>query len=410
VWEDRDFKPDEPAFYYVRVLEKPVCRYSTHWCRDRIGVDPLDLNRCQKDLSAMSASTDPLLLANAQRGASCCSNETTFPFVQPVIQLPGRRRSGTTPAVKRPRPALHMALIGAALFGGGVLGRGLEAPERPRIVIPASRLDVVRQTFIQDFGRPPEREEWAGLVDTLVDQEVLYQYALRLRMHEEPVAQRRLAQIASFVEATPHQHRPDSELAAQAVKLGLHEGDLVVRRILADGARRLIRAVVLTREPNTAMAEEYLAANPQLFERPAQLRITHVAVDGSGGRAGRKAGAALNRIPRAARAEQASWATRRSSGTLPLLTRKDIQTRFGTKFEEALQAAPEGVWSGPLPSRYGYHLVWVHERKPAFVPPLAEIRPLVDQRFLQKLADEWLALRLQQLRAEFDIVVPAPGR
>jgi len=34
----------------------------------------------------------------------------------------------------------------------------------------------------------------------------------------------------------------------------------------------------------------------------------------------------------------------------------------------------------------------------------------VDQRFLQKLADEWLALRLQQLRAEFDIVVPAPGR
>jgi hypothetical protein len=93
VWEDRDFKAEEPAFYYVRVLEKPVCRYSTHWCRDRIGVDPLDLNRCQKDLSAMSASTDPQLLFNAQRGASCCSNETTFPFVQPVIQ----ERAWTSP-------------------------------------------------------------------------------------------------------------------------------------------------------------------------------------------------------------------------------------------------------------------------------------------------------------------------
>ena len=98
-------------------------------------------------------------------------------------------------------PALHMALIGAALFGGGLFWGGITA-ERPRIVIPASRLDLVRQTFLQDHGRPPAREEWAGAVDALVDQEVLYQYAVRLKMYEEPAAQRRLAQIASFVETT----------------------------------------------------------------------------------------------------------------------------------------------------------------------------------------------------------------
>ena len=308
-----------------------------------------------------------------------------------------------------------MALIGAALFGGGVFWSGLAAPERPRIVIPASRLDLVRQTFVQDFGRPPEREEWAGLVDTLVDQEVLYQYALRLKMHEEPVAQRRLAQIATFVEATPHQHRPDSELAAQAVKLGLHEGDLVVRRILADGARRLIRAVVLTRQPNPTMVEEFLAANPELFRRPARTRITHVAVDGfkwpSG--TGARAAALLERLQQ----ERLSPEHGASLGDepfvpskLPLLTNKDLQTKFGAKFEEVLQTASEGAWSGPFPSRYGYHLVWVHERQPAYVPPLAEIRPMVEQRFLQKVADEWLALRLQQLRAEFDIVVPGASR
>ena len=93
VWEDKDFRAEEPAFYYVRVLEKPVCRYSTHWCRERIGVDPLNLNRCQKDLTAMANSSDPDQVANAQRGASCCSNETTFPFVQPVIQ----ERAWTSP-------------------------------------------------------------------------------------------------------------------------------------------------------------------------------------------------------------------------------------------------------------------------------------------------------------------------
>jgi hypothetical protein len=41
------------------------------------------------------------------------------------------------------------------------------------------------------------------------------------------------------------------------------------------------------------------------------------------------------------------------------------------------------------------------------VPPLTEIFPQVEQRFLHKVADEWLALRLRQLRAEFDVVVAA---
>ena len=307
-----------------------------------------------------------------------------------------------------------MALIGAALFGGGLFWGGITA-ERPRIVIPASRLDLVRQTFLQDHGRPPAREEWAGAVDALVDQEVLYQYAVRLKMYEEPAAQRRLAQIASFVETTPHEARPDSELAAQAIKLGLHESDLVVRRILADGARRLIRAVVLTRRANPAMVEEYLAANPEPFRRPARMRITHVSVSGFKSPDSAKARATdlLARLQRERLSPEQGAALGDEPfvpSKLPLLTSKDLQTRFGIAFEQALEASPAEAWSGPFPSRYGYHLVWIHDRKPAYVPPLEEIRPLVEQRFLQKVADEWLALRLQQLRAEFDIVVPEPRR
>jgi hypothetical protein len=93
VWEDPDFKPNERAFYYVRVLEEPVCRYSTLWCRKRIGVDPFDLNQCEKGLEALASSSDPVQQAKAEHGAACCSNETTFPFVQPAIQ----ERAWTSP-------------------------------------------------------------------------------------------------------------------------------------------------------------------------------------------------------------------------------------------------------------------------------------------------------------------------
>lgn len=38
-WTDPDFEPEEHAFYYVRVLENPSCRWST-WDAIRLGIDP----------------------------------------------------------------------------------------------------------------------------------------------------------------------------------------------------------------------------------------------------------------------------------------------------------------------------------------------------------------------------------
>ena len=39
LWRDPEFDADQPAFYYVRVLENPKCRWST-WDAIREGVEP----------------------------------------------------------------------------------------------------------------------------------------------------------------------------------------------------------------------------------------------------------------------------------------------------------------------------------------------------------------------------------
>ena len=86
VWKDPQFDPKQHAFYYVRVLEEPVCRYSTLWCRNWIGVDPLS-DSCSSQLASLTDKR------KAEQGAMCCSNQTTDTFLQPVIQ----ERAWTSP-------------------------------------------------------------------------------------------------------------------------------------------------------------------------------------------------------------------------------------------------------------------------------------------------------------------------
>jgi parvulin-like peptidyl-prolyl isomerase len=306
-------------------------------------------------------------------------------------------------------PALHMLALGALLFGLTELWGGALLPRKKRIEIPAHRLEAMFKDFVTDTGRSPTRQEWEQMIDMQVDDEVLFQYALALGMHENSAAQARLAQIADFVEANPHE-ATQARKAKAAMDLGLHEGDLVVRRILVDSARRLIRSVVLLQKPAPGIVEQFYAAHATEFIRPALIRISQVAINGFvHADAEERAHRLLARI----RAEKLDLegALALADQTpapvhLALLSEQGLRSELGGDFATAVMALRPGSWSEPIPSDYGYHLVWVHEYREARVPPLASVRNQVEQALLQKLADDWLRLRLRELRAEFEIVVP----
>jgi len=306
-------------------------------------------------------------------------------------------------------PALHMMALGALLFVVFDLRGGALVPRKQRIEIPAHRIEQMAKEFAADTGRQPTRSEWKQMVEMQIDDEVLFQYALALGLHENSAAQARLAQIADFVEANPH-HATETGKATAAMDLGLHEGDLVVRRILVDSARRLIRSVVLLQQPTPEVVQQFYAAHAEEFTQAARIRVSQAAINGfvhpdSEERARRL----LARI----RAEKLDLDTALALADetpapvhLELLSEQDLEAELGADFAAAVMKLRPGSWSEPIPSDYGHHLVWVHEFEEARVLPLEAVRSQVEQAVLQKLADDWLKLRLRELRAEFEIVVP----
>ena len=85
VWDDPDFDPDVEAFYYVRVLENPTCRWSTRACQ-AAGVNPF-ANDCATQAAALGAPWE-----------FCCLGPENDAFFSPVVQ----ERAWTSPIWYRP--------------------------------------------------------------------------------------------------------------------------------------------------------------------------------------------------------------------------------------------------------------------------------------------------------------------
>lgn len=306
-------------------------------------------------------------------------------------------------------PALHMLALGALIFVVTELRGGSLLPRKKRIEVPVHRLEQMAQEFVADTGRRPTPREWKQMIDMQVDDEVLFQYAIALGMHENSAAQARLAQIAEFVEANPHEATPAGKATA-AMALGLHEGDLIVRRILIDSAKRLIRGVVLLQKPTSEIVEQFYAAHAEEFTQPERIRISQAAINGF---AHPDSEETARRLLARIRAEKLDFESALALADetpapvhLELLSEQDLEAELGNDFAAAVMKLRPGSWSEPISSDYGHHLVWVHEYQEAHVLPLESVRDQAEQAVLQKLADDWLRLRLRELRADFEIVVP----
>lgn len=308
-------------------------------------------------------------------------------------------------------PIVHFLAIGAALFA---VESWWTSPEPEPLVVPPGEHTRILDELRRTLGREPSAREVGFAEDAWLDEELLVRTARSLGWHRtDPVVQMRLIQNMRFVgddgESDP------ATLLEQAYALELDRTDLVVRRRLAERMRLAITAQLDDLQPSEEELRALLRRDAERLRRPALVQLSHVFLsrDRRGERLRADAEATLEELRRDA-VEPEAAADHGDPflvpARLPLSSERALAARLGPDFARGAMEAPEGVWSGPIPSAYGLHLVWVHRRVAARDPELDEVRPELLATWRSEQERRLLEEALARLRTEAGIAAAmTPG-
>ena len=242
-------------------------------------------------------------------------------------------------------PLVHFLVIGALLFlafhwwSPGGAGSS-------RIVITPGQMDAITAGFARTWQRPPTDQEVKALLDEYLREEIA---------------------------------------AREAVALGLDRDDTVIRRRLRQKFEFAAEDAIDATPPTEAELQAWLDANSASFTQDAQVSFLQVFLDPQ------RRGDSIEDDARRLRdrlSQSDAPASIEAAGDsvmlphdIPRSARTDVAQQFGEGFADALLTLPVRTWTGPIRSGYGWHLVYVREQQAGHLPPLADIRPLVEREF-----------------------------
>ncbi len=349
----------------------------------------------------------------------------------------------------RDHPLIRYFLLGAALL---ILVRVVEgeapewarpgsegvAPRQPIVVAASDVKTLRRQAEARSGGRPIGSAMLERLVAGFVDEEVLYREARRLALDRgDASVRRRLIEKARSLSRAPH--RDAAALHAEALALGLDTGDVVIRRLLVEKMRLLLRGVGGPSVVTPVALKRWITRHRASFSRQPAVTLWHVYADterdgpvveimpdesarARPGKAEAQPAAGGTRARLAARRDQLAAAPARAaevaaaSDPFPLglhlrsWSRRRLRGFFGDAFAEAVFAVPAGVWSGPIASPFGFHLVLIEDFSSGGSAPLPELERHARHALVREQQEQRFEEGLARLRPLYGVAAGPRGR
>ena len=229
----------------------------------------------------------------------------------------------------------------------------------------------------------------------------------------DPVIFERLVANMRFV--APEEARRDAvDLYDEAVKLGMLDSDVVVRKRLLERATQVLGSVPDAQRPTDAQMQAYLDAHAKDFELPARVRFGQVflSADQRSGSLDRDAEAMAAQLAKTDPAPAAAFRLGDpllSRRPIALRTTRELDDTYGPGFGDQVAAAPVGRWVGPLRSTFGMHFVKVLEQIRARPPRLEEVRDQVRAEMVREVSRRLANERFEALRRHYELRVVRTG-
>ena len=268
-------------------------------------------------------------------------------------------------------PLIHFFILGLAVFGlHAILDQQPKATVNDPYLVEVSSADIewLRNIFNKQMGREPTVQDLRRQVNQLIREQIL---------------------------------------SREAVAMGLDEGDIVIRRRLAQKMEFLFKDLSAMSEPTEADLRKYFNENQRKYERPPRITLTQVyfSADSRGIQGAIHAAQALIK-----EGGDPSKVTIPGDSTIlasgcTQCSEKEIENKFGTDFAMSVKNLKPGSWYGPVRSAFGIHAVYIHERQETKLPNFRDIKDRINNDWRTAIREENTRRVYGEIRSRYRILV-----
>ncbi len=304
-------------------------------------------------------------------------------------------------------PLTHFLVVGALLFTvertWGPLAREVGTKGQAPIVVSLAQRALLCEEFERTTRAPCTADAAAALVAQKVDDELLYREALArgLAVGDRSI-QWQLAEKMRFLSGQDDTGGDTAALAREAATLGLDRDDAVVRRMLIEKLRLVVKQAVSGEVASEDVLRAYFCQHGDDYRAAPRVTLWHVFLGAS---------PLTAQVARWRRAGTQPAEAARAAASFPIdahivgTTGKHLGALLGAQVARAAESAPLERWVGPVASVYGWHALWVAERVPGELPAFAAVRPRVERAWRAEEQGRRVSTLVGELRRGARIVV-----
>jgi peptidyl-prolyl cis-trans isomerase C len=239
------------------------------------------------------------------------------------------------------------------------------------ITITSQEIDIMAFMWEQKFNRKPTKEELQKLIDTRVKETVLYE---------------------------------------EAKKMGLDKDDVVIKRRVVLQYRNLVKGLLIPPDPNEEELTLYFQENIDAYIPEEMISVTQIFFDPDKREESTLEDAEKTLIElQNKKSLPDNYNTYGDnfmlSNVYTDITRLELQKYFGRGFTESVLELEPNVWTGPVLSGYGTHLVYVSKKQVPEPPLLEVVRETVLVDYLDDKQKELVKKYLDQVTAQYEVII-----